>query len=57
MAVRKQSDQQPFDHVFLSDDDLAYLHVQKVDKSALALNSFVQFFDVCRHIHYLRVPE
>ena len=46
VAVGEKADQQPFDHVLLADDHLADLHLQGVDKRALALDLLVDGLDI-----------
>ena len=50
MTVRKQADQESLHHVLLSHDDLADLHLEKIDKRTLALDLFINGLDVVRHV-------
>ena len=53
VSVREQPDQQTFDHVTLSHDDLADLGQDVLHKRALFPNSFVDLTDILCHLHLL----
>ena len=49
MAVRKQSDEQPFDHILLANDDAADLVQEAIHELARALDSCLNDFDISVH--------
>ena len=50
VPVRQQADQQPFDEIFLADDDLADLADQSLHEFAFAFDLFVNCVDSLFHI-------
>ena len=54
VAVRQQADQQRVDQVFLADDHLAHLQVQRIDEDAFALDPLVEFLDIDYFTHILK---
>jgi len=54
MAIGEKSDQQPFNHLLLTNNYLVHFHVEHVNEGTLLLYTVIECFDISFH-HFLSI--